>query len=166
MKQSFIKGIKKNALLITALIAFVFFTGNRNPETKNDIAGKCCTGYNISINKLKQFMLDSLHGDQFEGGVYSKANLLAAINETPGDSVYLLNILKNCNVSQGTDLALTSPQAPGVAFVAKPSCYPCPGKACCPGRVCAARIDRGCINYQTFQGFTDGSGSSTAITDK
>ena len=165
MKQSFIKGMKRNALLIIALIAFVIFTGNKNPGTKNDVAGKCCTGYNIPINKLKQFMLDSLHGNQFEGGVYSKQKLLTAINEIAGDSVYLMNILKNCDMAQGTDLALTSPQATGVAFVAKPNCYPCPGKACCPGRVCAARIDRGCVNYQVFKGLT-GSGSATAMTDE
>src|ERR1700760_4304353 len=108
MKQSFIKGIKKNALLIIALIALVIFTGNRNPDTANDVAGKCCTGYSISMNKLKQFMLDSLHSNHFEGGVFSKQKLLTAINEIPGDSVYLINISKNCNVSQNTDLALTS----------------------------------------------------------
>ena len=129
MKQSFIKGIKKNALLIIALIAFVTFSGNKNPGGKNDVAAKCCTGYNIPIARFQQFMIDSLHGNQFEGGVYSKESLLMAINETPGDSIYLINILKNCNITKGTDLAITSPQAAGIAFVRQPgNCYPCPGK--------------------------------------
>ena len=158
MKQSFLKSIKRNAPLLAALIAFIFFTGNKNPSDQNDVAGKCCTGYTISINQLKQFMLDSLHGIQFEGGVYSKQNLIAAINAVPGDSVYLMNILRNCSITQGTDLALTSPQYAGVAFVRKSNCYPCPGKACCPQSVCVARINRSCINYQIFNGFVSGSG--------
>ena len=160
MKQSFIKGIKRNAPLLVALIAFVIFEGNKNPDDKNNVAGKCCSGYNIPINLLKQFMVDSLHGNQFEGGVYSKQSLIAAINEIPGDSVYLMNILKNCNIALGTDLALTSPQSAGVAFVKQANCYPCPGKACCPQKVCAARIDRSCINYKVYQGIANSSGST------
>jgi hypothetical protein len=152
MKQFVLKGIKNNALLIIALIAFVIFTSNKNPDSESNITGRCCTGYNISINQLKQFMLDSLHGNQFEGGVYSKQSLLTAINAIPGDSVYLMNILKNCNEAKGTDLALTSLQFTGVSFVRQPNCYPCPGKACCPQTACAARIDRSCINYKVYNG--------------
>ena len=156
MKQSFIKGIQKNALLIIAFIAFVFFTGNKNAENKQQPAERCCSGYNISMNKLKKFMLDSLRGNQFEGSVYSKANLLAAINRIPGDSVYLLNVLKNCNTSQPVDLAITSPQATAVVFAKKPNCYPCPGKACCPQKVCISRINRSCINYEIYKGLSGG----------
>jgi hypothetical protein len=158
MKQSFIKRIKQNTPLIIALLAFVIFSGNKNPGGEKDTAAtNCCSGYSISMNKLKQFMLDSLHGNQFEGGVYAKADLIAAINKVPGDSVYLMNILKNCNLARGTDLALTSPNTTGVVFVGQPNCYPCPGKACCPQKVCAARISRGCINYTSYNGFMDGS---------
>lgn len=161
MKQSFMKGIRKNALLIIAVIAFVFFEGNKKTENNNDVASRCCTGYNIDINKLKKFMVDSLHGDQFEGGVYSKSSLIAAINQIPGDSVYLMNVLKNCSASQGTDLVLTSPQATGVVFVGKPSCYPCPGKPCCNvGKVCVSRIDRSCIDYKIFKGLTANGGKA------
>ncbi len=158
MKQSFIKSIKRNVPLLAALIAFVFFTGNKDPDGQSDPAGKCCAGYTINMNQLKQFMLDSLHGIQFEGGVYSKQSLITAINEVPGDSVYLMNTLRNCSISQGTDLALTSPQSAGVAFVRKSNCYPCPGKACCPQSACVARINRSCINYQVYNGFAGGSG--------
>jgi hypothetical protein len=160
MKQSFIKSIKRNTPLIIAFIAFVFFTGNKNPGDQNQVGGRCCSGYNITINQLRQFMIDSLHGNQFEGGVYSKQNLLAAINELPGDSVYLMNILRNCSIKQGTDLAFTSLQSAGVAFVRRSNCYPCPGKACCPQTVCAARINRSCINYQVYTGFAGGPGSA------
>jgi hypothetical protein len=155
MKKSFVKGIRKSAFLVIALIAFLIFTGNKKPGTQNQSAGKCCSGYNIATNKLKKFMLDSLHGIQFEGGVYSKADLIAAINKVSGDSVYLMNVLKNCSTAQGTDLAITSSGTNGVVFVRQPNCYPCPGKACCPARVCATRINRSCINYQSFTGFTN-----------
>ena len=156
MKQSFVKGIKKNAFLVIALIAFIISTGNKNPGTQNQqAAGVCCTGYNIPMDKLKKFMVDSLHGNQFEGGVYSKAKLIAAINKVAGDSVYLINVLKNCSMAQGTTLALTSPASTGVVCINNPGCYPCPGKACCPARVCAARINRTCIIYQSYTGFTD-----------
>jgi len=158
MKQSFLKGIKRNAVLVIALMAFVIFTGNKNPGNQNDLAaGRCCSGYNIAMTKLKQFMLDSLHGIQFEGGVYSKQSLLTAINQIQGDSVYLMNVLKNCSLSQGTDLALTSPQSTGVVFVRKPNCRPCPGKPCCPSKVCATSIDRGCVNFQSYNGLTTAS---------
>ena len=163
MKQSFIKDIQKNALLIIVLIAFVVFTGNKNPDNENQLGSRWCTGYDISMNKLKKFMLDSLHGNQFEGGVYSKASLLAAINRIAGDSVYLMNVLKNCSMSQGTDIALTSPQTTAMVFVRKPNCYPCPGKACCPQKVCAARINRSCINYQVYNGITGISGSTAMV---
>lgn len=154
MKQSFVKGVQKNALLIIAFVALILFSGNKDAENKQDLTGKCCTGYNIAMNKLKKFMLDSLRGNQFEGSVYSKANLLAAINQIPGDSVYLLNVLKNCNVSQPVDLAITSRQATAVVFAKKPNCYPCPGKACCPQKVCISRINRPCINYEIYKGLS------------
>jgi len=154
MKQSFMKGIKHLIPFFTAIIAFVILTGNKNPQNAQETAAKCCKGYSIPTDKLKKFMLDSLHTNRFEGGVFSKADLLAAINEIPGDSIYLMNVLKNCNLSRNTDLALTSPQAGGVCFVNNPSCYPCPPKACCPGKVCAASVDLSCIGFKPFQGFT------------
>jgi hypothetical protein len=161
MKQSVVKGIKQNALLIIALIAFVVFSGDKAPGIKNDAAAVCCIGYNIPIDKLKQFMLDSLHSIKFEGGVYSKAKLINAINNIPGDSVYLMNVLKNCDITQGTDLALTSPQAAGVTFAAKPGCTPCPPKACCSPNVCAPSINWSCINFKTFHGPANSSISAS-----
>jgi hypothetical protein len=101
------------------------------------------------MNKLRQFMLDSLHGIKFEGGVYARIDLLNAINSISGDSIYLLNALMNCQLANGTDLALTSPTTSSVSFV-NSKCRPCPGRACCPKKVCVARIDRGCINYITY----------------
>lgn len=163
MKKSFPKGIHKNAFLVVAFIAFVVLTGNKKIEHQHVADNSCCTGYNIGIGKLKKFMLDSLHGIQFEGGVYSKANLITAINKIAGDSVYLMNALKNCNTSEGTDLALTSPQTPGVVFVRRPGCTPCPGKVCCGQRVCAARINRGCIDYQVSQAFSGSDEESIAL---
>jgi hypothetical protein len=149
MKQSFIKGIQKNALLLIAVIAFVLLAGNKNIDNNHRVDGDCCTKKTVDIKNLKKFMVDSLHGDQFEGGVYSKANLITAINRVSGDSVYLINVLKNCNVSQGTDLALTSPQTTGVVFVGKPGCPHCPGKPCCNiAKVCIWNIDRSCTNFQ------------------
>lgn len=151
MKQSFVKGIQRNALLIIALVAFVVFTGNKKVEHNGHrVEGDCCTKKTVDIRNLKKFMTDSLHGDQFEGGVYSKDNLIKAINRVSGDSVYLMNVLKNCSASQGTDLVLTSPQTTGVVFVSKPGCPYCPGKPCCNiNKVCIWSIDRLCTNLQS-----------------
>ena len=154
MKQSFIKGIKHLIPFFIAIIAFVILAGNKNPQSAQEVASKCCKGYSIPIDKLKKFMLDSLHTNRFGGGVFSKADLLAAINEIPGDSIYLMTVLKNCNLSRNNDLALTSQQAGGVCFVSKPGCYPCPPKSCCPASVCAASVDMSCLDFKTFQGLT------------
>src|SRR5580765_6798195 len=154
MKRQLFKRIKSHVPTIAAFVALVIFTGNA--KTDNGAAANCCSGYSISMEKLKQFMLDSLHGNQFEGGVYAKTDLLNAINKIPGDSLYIMNVLKNCSIARGTDLAITSPTAQGVVFSRQPNCYPCPGKACCPQKVCAARINRTCINYVSFRGFTNG----------
>ena len=98
-------------------------------------------------------MLDSLKGNQFEGGIYSKADLIDALSHEPCDSVYLMNVLLNCQVSKGTALAITSPCDTSIVVVhrlGKTNCYPCPRKACCDLKVAAARINRGCINYKVF----------------
>jgi len=164
MKQSFIKGIQKNALLLIAFIAFVLLAGNKNIDHDHGVAGDCCTKKTVDIRNLKKFMIDSLHGDQFEGGVYSKANLITAINKVSGDSVYLINVLKNCSVSQGTDLALTSPQTTGVVFVSKPGCPYCPGKPCCNiSKVCIWDIDRSCTNFQ-FDAIPGDVPAATAVS--
>jgi hypothetical protein len=125
MKQSFLKGIKKNALLIIALVVLVIFEGNKKIENNNEIASRCCKGYCLSKDNLQKFMLDSLHSNRFEGGVFSKAKLIAAINAVAGDSVYLMVVLPNCDSSQNNDLALTSPQTNGFVCVSKPNCQPC-----------------------------------------
>jgi hypothetical protein len=167
MKHSFINRVKASAPLVIALFAFVIFTGNTNPGDKKDLAAtSCCTGYNVAMTKLKKFMIDSLHTSAFEGGVYAKADLIAAINKIPGDSVYLLNVVKNCNFSRGIDLAITSPTASGVVFATQPNCFPCPGKACCPQKVCVARINRSCINYVVYNGLTNKSGANSLSAEE
>ena len=160
MKRQLIKKIKAHAFVIAAFLALVIFSGNTKDE--KNVAANCCSGYTVTTDKLQQFMLDSLHGNQFEGGVFSKADLLSAINKIPGDSLYILNLSKNCNLNRPCDLAITSPTANGVAFAKQPICYPCPGKACCPTKACVARINRSCIKYASFQGFT-GASSTAAI---
>jgi len=155
MKYQLIKRIKAHAPTMAAVLAFVIFTGNTNRDQKN-VAANCCSGYSISMDKLQQFMLDSLHGNQFEGGVYARADLLNALNKIQGDSVYIMNVSKNCNFTRPCDLAITSPTSNGVAFARQPTCYPCPGKPCCPPKVCASRINRSCIKYTSFNGLMDG----------
>ena len=155
MKTKILKPVIANLPALLAIAVFIMFSGLRQPEYKASpevAATACCSGYNIPTSQLKQFILDSLSsGIQFEGGIYLKSDLLAAINATPGSSIYLMNVLKNCSISQGTDLVLTSPTATGVSFVIA-ECSPCPNpnKPCCPKRVCAARINRSCINYAPF----------------
>lgn len=154
MKTKFFKGFMSYLPAMLAITVFILFSGLRQPEYKPspDVAAtQCCTGYNIPANQLKQFMLDSLSGIQFEGGIYSKASLLTTINAIPGTSIYLLNVLKNCSISQGTDLVLTSPTASGVAYV-RALCRPCPNpnKPCCSQTVCTPRINWSCINFTSF----------------
>ena len=154
MKTTFFKKFTANIPAAIAIFGFLLFSSLNQADEKDTpevAATQCCTGYSISINKLRQFMLDSLHGDQFEGGVYAKIDLLNAISAVSGDSVYLLNALQNCQLANGTDLALTSPTTPSVSFI-NAKCRPCPGRACCPKKVCVARINRGCINYVTYSG--------------
>jgi len=152
MKKSFLKKIVPHipaAIAITCLIIYGSFRQTEDKPSPEVAAKQCCSGYTVPMPNLKQFMLDSLQGIQFEGGVYNKASLIAAINATPGTSVYLLNLLPNCNISKGTDLAITSPAATGVAFV-RGLCNPCPGLSCCPNYACVARINRTCINYLAY----------------
>ena len=164
MKRQLIKKIKAHAPAIVAFLALVIFTGNA--KDKKEVTANCCSGYTITMDKLQKFMLDSLHANQFEGGVYSKQELLAAINNIPGDSLYLMNVSKNCNLNRPCDLAITSPTANGVAFAKQPICYPCPGKACCPTKACVARINRTCIKYTSFQGFTGTSMPTTTAAEE
>ena len=163
MKQSFVKGIKNNALLIIAVVAFVIFEGNKKIENNNEIASRCCTGYCVSLDKLKKFMLDSLHSNRFEGGVFSKAKLIAAINAVAGDSVYLMTVLPNCDATQSNDLVFTSPQTNGVVYASKPNCQPCPPKSCCTQKVGITSTDRSCLNFKTSKGLSDVSTKNKAM---
>ena len=136
---------------IAIIILILFSSAGKTKDDKDATATVCCTGYNISVTKLKKFMLDSLHGIQFEGGVYSKSALLDAINATPGDSIYLINGLVDCSLAKGTTLAITSPTANGVSFIGGAgNCRPCPAKACCHTKLCIVRIKRACIVYQSL----------------
>ena len=157
MKQSFMKGIKSATSLLIALIIFVISAGNKNPDNAQEIAARCCKGYCVSLDKLQKFMLDSLHSNRFEGGVFSKAKLLAAINAVVGDSVYLMNVVPNCDATQRTDLVLTSPQTTGCIFSGKPNCQPCPPKSCCTQTVGVTSIDRSCVNFRTSMALSDAS---------
>ena len=103
MKKSFLKKIVPHipaAIAITCLIIYGSFRQTEDKPSPEVAAKQCCSGYTVPMPNLKQFMLDSLQGIQFEGGVYNKASLIAAINATPGTSVYLLNLLPNCNISK------------------------------------------------------------------
>jgi len=150
MKTQILKNSIGKLPAVIVIGCFIMLT-SLEKDAPVQTAPQCCTGYSVSTNKLRQFMLDSLHGNQFEGGVYAKADLLNAINAITGDSVYLLNGLVNCQLAAGTDLALTSPVTPSVSFV-KAKCRPCPGRACCSKKLCVVRINRGCINYVTYTG--------------
>lgn len=150
MRTTLFNNCISNITAAVAAMSFLLFGSIKVPDDKpcntaND--KECCSGYSIDVSNLKRFMLDSLNGFQYEGGAYSKNDLLWSIQETPGDTLYLLNIL----TSQITDLVVTSPTAQGVNFVRLGRlgyCSPCPQRACCPRNVKAARIKRGSIRYQ------------------
>jgi len=150
MKTQFLKNVLSNIPAIAAISCFLIFS-SLNKDASSPSASQCCSGYSMPTANLEKFMLDSLTRFQFEGGIYSKADLLSVINSLSSldDSVYLLNTLINCNTAQGTDLALTSRHST-VQFVRAKQCHGCPNKPCCRNSVCVARINRGCINYAPF----------------
>lgn len=158
MKTRFFSYVLSNMPALLAIGAFIIFSSLGKPKNEHihdgstGTAANCCSGYNIQVQNLRKFMIDSLHKIEFEGGVYAKADIRKAMNNTNGDSVYLLNSMVNCQVGQGTKLAFTSPTTSTVSFVSSknPNCQPCPGKACCHQYACVARINRSCINYQPF----------------
>ena len=158
MKTKFSNYLLANIPALLAIGAFIIFSSLGNPEKEHnhDAAlgptANCCSGYNIQVQNLRKFMIDSLHGIQFEGGVYAKEDIRKAMNAVNGDSVYLLNSMVNCQLGQGTKLAFTCPTTTTVSFVSTASalCKPCPGKACCHQYACVARINRSCINYVPF----------------
>lgn len=118
---------------------------------------RCCWGYSIPADKLRQFMLDSLKSGAFEGGIYSKRDLLKAINSISGDSVYLMNAWLDCVLNEGNGMFITSPTGQLQIVSKNPYCAPCPGRACCPQRICASRINRTCINYKQPGSIVDNS---------
>jgi hypothetical protein len=157
MKTNFSKKFIANIPATVAILSFFLLGSLRQINDTNDEAAakQCCFGYCVVVDKLQQFMIDSLKGNQFEGGIYSKADLINALSHIPCDSVYLMNVLLNCQVSKGTALAITSPCDTAFTIVhriGKKNCYPCPRKACCDQKFGVARINRGCINYKVFNG--------------
>ena len=131
---------------------FIIFS-SLDKDKKTVSATDCASGYTMTNANLKKFMLDSLRGISYEGGVYAKADLLAAINSlsTRDDSVYLVNVLVNCLESSGTDLVLTSKNTDGVMYArARRICNCPPPKPCCRNTACVAKIKRSCITYQPY----------------
>lgn len=148
--------LQDHCIAIIAICAFVVLGSLSNPAelpAKNNIAANCQEGYSVQSGKLKQFMLDSLATRRYEGGIYSKQQLLRVLNALPGDSVYLVNGVFGCELSNGTGLAITSPGFAGIAYLGwwgSGYCYPCPLRACCPRFFCLARIDRVNISYLPY----------------
>ncbi|CAN5387822.1 hypothetical protein BH10BAC2_BH10BAC2_44390 [soil metagenome] len=173
MKNSSSKSLTSLVPSIIAIICLVVLAGSVQPQKKaaNTAAViPCCLGYSIQMDQLRQFMLDSLKSGSFEGGIYSKKDLLKAINSINGDSVYLMNAMLNCLMGEGNGMIVTSPATGDLKIISKnPYCAPCPQRACCPQKICATRINRSCINYRDFNGITGISENDmelTATTDK
>lgn len=155
MKTKFFKNCISNIPAVAVIFTFLIFSSLKQPGDEPAPAAKpCCTGYCMPLDSLHRFMQDSLGGIQFEGGTYSKTDLLVAINHLNNgdDSLYILNVLVGCDVTKGTDLVITSKHTPGVNFISKTKrgCTDCPPKACCPKSVGVARIIRGCIDYKDY----------------
>lgn len=148
--------LRQNYISLAAIGAFVILGSLSNPGSISsaDIAAELCnTGYTMSTNNLKKFMVDSLGTRRYEGGIFSKQELLRILNALPGDSVYLVNGVFGCNLNNGTGLALSSPSYNGVAFLGwwgSGYCYPCPFRACCPRRFCITSINRDVVNYLPY----------------
>lgn len=158
MKNSSFNSLSSMAPTIIAIICFVVLAASVQPQKKaaNTAAvTPCCLGYSIPMNQLRQFMLDSLKTGSFEGGIYSKKDLLKAVNSVNGDSVYLMNVMLNCLLSEGNGMIVASPNTGDVRIISRdPYCAPCPQRACCPQKICATRINRSCIKYRDLNGIT------------
>jgi hypothetical protein len=163
MKTKFFNGCISYLPTAIAIVSFVLFTSIKATDGRDDAAPsakECCVGYSIPINKLKQFMLDSLHKIKFQGGVYSKKDLLNSIKALPDndDSVFLLTVLENFQSDNqpNTDLAITSPSAPDVIFLTRP-CYCHPIKPCCKRKIRIATVNWNCISYIQYGDTTAGN---------
>src|SRR5436190_22879160 len=98
MKQKFFTNLVTGLPSAIAIIILLVFAGLKQADNKKppSTEAQCCFGYQIGMNQVRQFMLDSLKSGSFEGGIYSKADLLKAINKVNGDSLYLMHALLNC----------------------------------------------------------------------
>jgi hypothetical protein len=163
MKTPSFKSITSLVPSVIAIICLVMLASSIQPEKKeveNSVAATiCCRGYNIPMSAVRKFMLDSLKTGAFEGGIYSKKDLLTAISSINGDSVYIMNAMLNCLLNEGNGMIITSQLTGDVKIVSKnPYCSPCPQRACCPQRICATRIERTCINYRPLPGIDENTG--------
>jgi len=153
MKKQFYQGLQQNFVAILAICAFIILGSMNNANeinSTNTFATDCGSGYSINIGNLKKFMIDSLGTRNYEGGMYSKQDLIKVLNSFTSDTVYIMNGTFGCDLSRGTGLAFASPSSSNLAFVgwyASGYCYPCPLRACCPKKFCAARINRPFVNY-------------------
>src|SRR5688572_19697149 len=103
----------KPGIPVATLLCFLLLSGIKEPGHVCDCepsARPCCSGYEIDVSDLRKFMLDSLHGNHYEGGAFTKNDLKRCIDNTPGDTIHILNVL----VNQTTDLVFTSSTAQGV----------------------------------------------------
>lgn len=164
MKKQFYKGLQQNFVALLAIGAFIFFGSMNNPNTNavtNSNAAATSAGYSINLSNLKKFMIDSLGTKNYEGGMYSKQDLLRVLNSFNNDTVYILNGMLGCDGNRGTGLALASPSSASVGFVnwyASGYCYPCPLRACCPKKFCVINTNRRFVDYIPYTG----SGLSSA----
>ena len=151
MKKAF-QNLSANIIAITAITAFIICSSLNNGNISAP-AAQCNIGYNVASANLKQFMLDSLRTSQFPGGVYSKADLLFAINSLnpADDSVYITDMFVNCTESNGKDLVLASRHTKLPKFVKVKKPCPCdPPRPCCRNSACIPKIPFNCFNFQVY----------------
>jgi hypothetical protein len=102
------------------------------------------------MKQVRKFMLDSLPANTLTGGIYSKKDLLTAINDTGGDSLYIMLAWLDCVLNEGNGMFITSPITGKVRLVSRyrPYCAPCPGQTCCPQAICAPLLNGSCIKFK------------------
>jgi len=151
MKKTF-RNFTAKIIPITAIGAFLICSSLNNNNVSAP-AAQCNIGYNVSAANLKQFMIDSLKSNLFPGGVYLKADLLAAINSLNAldDTVYLTHMYVNCSESNGTDLVFVSRHTKNPKYARVKKTCPCdPPRPCCRNAACIPKIPFPCFTFQIF----------------
>ena len=80
----------QNHVALLAITAFIILGSMNKPKPVSNIQANQ-VGYSVMGADLRKFMIDSLITRRYEGGLFKRTDLIAALNSMLSDSVYILN---------------------------------------------------------------------------